>query len=990
MQIWRGENRGGIRHLTVGAFVLIATTATVRGEQTVCAVIAAPGSSAATAAELLETNLAKDKTLRLVSRQEIQTVLNEQALSEALSTSGLGSRVRLGKLVHADLLIFLQKSSSKDEQGLLLTIAETRHGLRLAMEPVVWTPDRAEKTIRALLPTIRRARDLVAQQQPRITAVSPFESRDVALDNERRGEAYAAIIEQFLLRQPGVLVVELAEARALAQELAIGGHALTRDLPCYFLGSYKTTSQSSGAVKLSITIELHRGDALLASVTRENVSSEQIGDTLQSFTAELLAKTQTLTSGSAAVKLETALLTQRADLFAKIGENDLAMTLYESILLLEPSNIHAHQELLEEHMELMRYTNSCAWHKQRFPSKYAGRLWHANLGLDHLEALLLHPPVSTQPSDSRPARSSYARDEIVVDTLDRFDFLRGHLFPKTDAVFLAYQHAVRRQSEILLTALEHLDLTRGRGLAMIRLEHAISQAARMQSDADDATGARRTMMRMFEFIDAHCIPRVIVLAAAQYFAVPYDANQAATLLDEMDAGSPGIQLAAQFGRIIYSVKDLASLEKARNDLRALSEKHGLAKITRRLTRTAEMKSERIADWQHWAAEGKALRERTTTQPADQQILPKFEKLELPVPAGRGRTPVFRDWLVCQDDLEIVAMADGIYRLGSSDDLAAVWRPPGSTWQSVQLSWDGRYVWMVTSPFDAIRVLDPQAGSIAEFTTADLPPGIGDPDGDLTAISPGQACFFGYVHPHMYATMLTVHREAGGHVDRHAETFFESRGVGNEFASTVIPSRPPQSSATLPSAIGSEALVLIGRWGYPQLLDVQRRSVRGPTSWPHNAATVLRWQKGYFIGAGSVYGGNKQRATLYSAPDLISTPKVLVNFDWHPFDSGHYGWGPYYGSMVIFENHLHLLALRGDFEGRAPAWVAVDLTTHEPRVLAEDLRPRFPSRYGQKLFVSPHYGLLFASDGQVFRVNLPPMSQCPPVATRPVDEEVSRQ
>ncbi len=63
-------------------------------------------------------------------------------------------------------------------------------------------------------------------------------SHDLGYEFEYLKTAYARLLEQWLLSQPGLLVVELAEARAISQELALAdaGARIERRLPLYLSG----------------------------------------------------------------------------------------------------------------------------------------------------------------------------------------------------------------------------------------------------------------------------------------------------------------------------------------------------------------------------------------------------------------------------------------------------------------------------------------------------------------------------------------------------------------------------------------------------------------------------------------------------------------------------------------------------------------------------------------------------------------------------------
>ena len=75
---------------------------------------------------------------------------------------------------------------------------------------------------------------------PEVCAVPSFISKDLGYKFDYLKAGFAKVVEQHLLRRKGVLVVEFAEAEAIAREAALGGKdRLERRTPLYFLGEYR-------------------------------------------------------------------------------------------------------------------------------------------------------------------------------------------------------------------------------------------------------------------------------------------------------------------------------------------------------------------------------------------------------------------------------------------------------------------------------------------------------------------------------------------------------------------------------------------------------------------------------------------------------------------------------------------------------------------------------------------------------------------------------
>lgn len=98
-------------------------------------------------ADMLERQLAEQSGVVLVNRADFEAVVSEKLLRAALSAENLQSRVEVGKLVKADLLLFLRERRGRDGRAIELAVAETRRGVRLVTDltwhcgnPRTWRP----------------------------------------------------------------------------------------------------------------------------------------------------------------------------------------------------------------------------------------------------------------------------------------------------------------------------------------------------------------------------------------------------------------------------------------------------------------------------------------------------------------------------------------------------------------------------------------------------------------------------------------------------------------------------------------------------------------------------------------------------------------------------------------------------------------------------------------------------------------------------------
>src|SRR5262245_23085681 len=90
----------------------------------------------ATRAALLEAKLLADPSATWVERTAIDTILKEQVLQSVFGPQGGADRVQLGKLLKADLLVFVRQAKGAPEPALELIVSDTARGLRLVVRAI--------------------------------------------------------------------------------------------------------------------------------------------------------------------------------------------------------------------------------------------------------------------------------------------------------------------------------------------------------------------------------------------------------------------------------------------------------------------------------------------------------------------------------------------------------------------------------------------------------------------------------------------------------------------------------------------------------------------------------------------------------------------------------------------------------------------------------------------------------------------------------------
>ncbi|MEI8373537.1 MAG: hypothetical protein WCJ35_11985 [Planctomycetota bacterium] len=363
------------------------------------AVIGSPSAGVEKLLPLVELRLAKQPGLALLEREKISEVFREQELSALTAAEGTAKRVALGKLLKADVLVVL-RGEEKPIPHAWVVICETRQGLRLCNQPVecgTKVEDRAE----AVLKLVERALAKHGGQIKEIVAVPPLVSNDLGFESQAQQKPLANVIEQSLLTRPQVLSVELAEAKAVADELAVSGDEdIQRRLPLYLIGEFRHQENGTN-VKLTFHLKLMRGQKLVGERELKDVVPADLANALRREAAFLLDKAMETTAMLPDPATEAQQLAQRAIVLYQLMNFCECLELCEASLLLKPdqTDIHrlaAHSAGMHVSMLLRKAADKPVPYgverlKQAIMHENADTL---RRGLPHLEYFMEHAAIS--------------------------------------------------------------------------------------------------------------------------------------------------------------------------------------------------------------------------------------------------------------------------------------------------------------------------------------------------------------------------------------------------------------------------------------------------------------------------------------------------------------------------------------------------------------------------------------------------------------------
>ncbi|PQO25274.1 hypothetical protein C5Y96_25560 [Blastopirellula marina] len=319
--------------------VLVLAPSVTLAQQPRCALIDIDQSALG---GLLEAELLALPNTQWVERTEIQKLLNEQRLQSIVGAQSGNDRRSIGGVLKADVLVLLRTIEEDQKKYAEIVIAETNQGIRLVRQKMLLGKDPANDA--EVL--VKLASDGIAKSQgaiPHIFAVPPFVSDDLTYEYDYLRSTYAKLLERTLLDLPGVVVVELDEAKAITNEynLAADGANVERKLPTYVLGEYRNEGRGDDR-RVRLSLKAQQG-AKVVHDKNETIEPEAVSGVLLKYAQEL-ASSQGIQTASIDPQQEVKLLNERANLFMRLANWDEAQALVEASLLLEPDQPEMHSQ----------------------------------------------------------------------------------------------------------------------------------------------------------------------------------------------------------------------------------------------------------------------------------------------------------------------------------------------------------------------------------------------------------------------------------------------------------------------------------------------------------------------------------------------------------------------------------------------------------------------------------------------------------------------
>ncbi len=334
-------------------------------------------------ATILEAKLVADGSATWVERADIDKVLQEQKLQALFSPQSVAERVKLGRLLKADLLVMVRTAKGVKEPVLEVVVSEAATGLRLVRRAVPVTRS-ADEDVAALLAAVHAGIKKFGEAVTEVVAVPPFVSNDLGYQFDHLKAAHARLAESVAMDRKGVAAVELEEAQALAKEMALTapGAKLVRPLPLYLLGEYRHDGKDKDRT-VSLKLRAERDGKLVGRAVELKLKPDEAPAAIRKWAATVLE------GGNAPLALpnpksEAAVLAARARDFERLGNGEEALALIEASLLLDPDQPALWTAALRNLTPLIQRS----WSPKDLKLELAARVRPMYLrGLTHLDAL---------------------------------------------------------------------------------------------------------------------------------------------------------------------------------------------------------------------------------------------------------------------------------------------------------------------------------------------------------------------------------------------------------------------------------------------------------------------------------------------------------------------------------------------------------------------------------------------------------------------------
>ncbi|GJM24860.1 MAG: hypothetical protein DHS20C16_12750 [Phycisphaerae bacterium] len=920
----------------IAAIIAIAaTTASVVQAADVrprCAIIVSQLEPAGNiVADLLAAELTA-KGYPVVDRENLSRTLDEQLLAQAFAAGETSTRQKVGRIAGADLLIFLTCRDDEKSIAIEWSVASMPAGLRLLKGSALWNQTQPGESLVTIMASVNQAATLAADESINIVCVSPFICRDATYEQIGKQSTYKKLVEDLLIRIPGVVVVEVDEVESLIRESQLVPDSPKFYAPNFLLGEFMTTNSESKSLT-TLAIQMRTAGASLGTKKVTASSDEEMAGALSSALAELLSVT-----GNERTPMpnseESEALAAHALTLVRMGERKDALPLLKIASLWAPDNLEI-RRLIFATLRGMVSSSAGLPKKYRDPAR---RVELMEQTLDAFEDMARRRAIGLE--DLRALRG-FRSNGYLYDT--------GRVkreSPDVAARYFAFNTRYRRALRDILDG-KYGDLDekmRDKALRMLvsrlssdswrSLDPAHDESIELLHNLATAPGDEHHVILMFlkhkPSPDARSVrdKRFWQDCCPSDFERLIELKNIADRMRRLQSQEDGIE----FDALLDSSRDPLQLsDRVLGKIRAMAH-----------TRLSESQSESA---KNVSTNGSELPNLTEVPGAPTRVM---------------------SWVVARpNEVEFVASRSEVYRVTSNHAFEKI-HEGGFP----RIAWDSQYLWIGTT--SELLIVDGAGIIVARIELSGFK--------ELGAFAPGKAMVKsrntsaegGWRSAHEIWTLNTngPPKLTGQlfKVDDH--NFNDDINLPDRFARH----RSGQPGfAPLISKVSGEAVPDVFSLSRACGLYLNPYEYRKSTShnWPPMADCVEFDGSYYLLPAYSTIKGYARRHAVFKVDTPDSAPQMVTDLGWQRYHGNfaHVVWstGSSINSSVVQGEWLHFLR---DYQDCPPQWGAVNLVTGEARAIVVDVGRDL--KVDARQFVkSTLFELLLVANMQVYQVELPP-------------------
>lgn len=321
------------------------------------AVLASATTQQSGVSDLVAVELSRVEGVQLVEREQWGKIAEELELSAMFGAKATAGRLALGKRLKADALILMDQATQDGKPVLRVAVLDCRYGARLRMAWFPWSDGGAEAAVKEVVALALEARSQFARGIRRVIGVSPMVSKNLGHQYDHLQSGYAHLLENALMGTPGVAVLEIEEAHAVAEELASAGAEVRgRRVPLFVEGEFEMASGGGAKVpRVSVRILIRDGRRVLKTIGPAEMEMGAVAGALTTTVArEVLRAAESGDQAPASPEEQGKLLGNRGGRFEKVGMWDEAAGLREAAILIRPDDLEQRLTLIADYRQAIQ------------------------------------------------------------------------------------------------------------------------------------------------------------------------------------------------------------------------------------------------------------------------------------------------------------------------------------------------------------------------------------------------------------------------------------------------------------------------------------------------------------------------------------------------------------------------------------------------------------------------------------------------------------